>query len=64
MVTVAGFVPSLLSLTAVSGPEGRQMLDQGMKDLMEICGITHICMKLIKILISWMLIYSATHHTQ
>lgn len=35
MVAVAGSVPGLLSLTAVSGPERRPMLDQGMKDLME-----------------------------
>lgn len=36
MAAVAGSVPDLLSLTAVSGPDRRQMLDQGMKDLMEI----------------------------
>lgn len=36
MVAVAGSVPGILSLTAVSGSERRQMLDQGMKDLMEI----------------------------
>lgn len=35
IVAVAGSVPGLLSLTAVSGPERRPMLDQGMKDLME-----------------------------
>lgn len=33
MVAVAGSVPGLLSLTE---PERTQMLDQGMKDLMEI----------------------------
>lgn len=36
MVAVAGSVPGLLSLTAVSEPERTQMLDQEMKDLMEI----------------------------
>lgn len=36
IVAVAGSVPGLLSLTAVSGPERRQMLDWGMKDLLEI----------------------------
>lgn len=36
MVILAGSVPGLLSLTALSRPERGQMLGMGMKDHMEI----------------------------